>query len=151
MQEKRLSDLKASLNVQKALGGKPMEPMSPDNLLGLKENHKKDSSRRARMNSFRRGAQSLILPNNPKVSLLKPSMSSIAIRKCGLEKIEDGLDEAQSRIKDLKRLTQQIERRIPMLCYKSQDGFDQIMYYIKTYYLPVMPHSDAHEINEVTE
>lgn len=78
-------------------------------------------------------------------------MSSIAIRKCGLEKIEDGLDEAQSRIKDLKRLKQQIERRIPMLCYKCQDGFDQILYYIKTYYLPVMPPSDGHELNDVTE
>ena len=72
--------------------GKPI-----NDLLLSPEMPKKESNRHAKIASFKKGASSLILPNQ-KVSLLKPSMSSIAIRKCGLEKIEDGLDEAQSRI-----------------------------------------------------
>ena len=60
-----------------------------------KDPTKKESSRQKRMNAFSKGSVSLILPKQRQsIQLLKPSMSSIAIRKCGLEKIEDGLDEA---------------------------------------------------------
>ena len=89
-----LTDLKATLNKSVSPGLKPPDPIERMQTLGGPMT-KKDSGRQKRMNAFKKGTQSLILPHqNLKIQLLKPSMSSIAIRKCGLEKIEDGLDEA---------------------------------------------------------
>ena len=77
---------------------------------------------------FTQKQRSLLIPKQ--VSFFEPTMRDIAIRKSGLDKIGDGLDDVYNKIFDLKRLALDIERRIPLLSYKPEDELDQIKFYV---------------------